>query len=64
MSVAERYSALVQETGGVLPPQLKPFQLDTLELMEERRHVLVSVPTGQGKTLVQLNAARLLGGKA
>ena len=57
----------MQETGGVLPPQLKqlkPFQLDTLELMEERRHVLVSVPTGQGKTLVQLNAARLLGGKA
>ena len=63
MNLTQRYDALVHESGGTLPHQLKPFQLDTLLLLEAGRHVLVNVPTGQGKSLIPMTAARLMGGR-
>ena len=62
MSVLSRYETLVQESQGALPRILKLFQYKTQILLESGRHVLVSVPTGQGKTLIQLIASRLMGG--
>ena len=63
MNIQNRWTVLVQETGGALPRQLKPFQIDTFRLLEEGHHILVSVPTGQGKSNMQLHAARLMGGE-
>ena len=63
MSIQERWSSLVEASGGHLPKELKQFQVNTFSLLESRKDVLVVVPTGQGKSLVQLNAARLMGGK-
>ena len=63
MSIQQRWETLVQESGGSLPYQLKRFQLDTVTLLEDGRNVMVTVPTGQGKSLMQLHAARLMGGK-
>jgi ATP-dependent helicase YprA (DUF1998 family) len=65
MNLREQWEGLVEETGGALPAQLKQFQVDTFQLIESGdKHVLVSVPTGQGKTLMMVNAARLLGGES
>jgi replicative superfamily II helicase len=63
MSIIQRWNILMQESGGSLPSQLKQFQLDTQTLLESGKNVLVSVPTGQGKSLIQLNSSRLMGGE-
>ena len=62
MSVVDRWTAIVNESGSVLPPQLKPFQMDTQTLLEAGRHTLVAAATGAGKSLVQLNGSRVMGG--
>jgi hypothetical protein len=62
MSIIQRWASLVAESGGFLPSELKRFQLDTQTMLERGTHTLVSVPTGQGKSLIQLNGARLMGG--
>ena len=62
MSISHRWEALVQASGGTLPSQLKPFQLDTQTLLEAGRHMLVSAPTGVGKTLIQLVGSTIMGG--
>ena len=49
MSVLSRYEKLVEESKNALPALLRPFQYQTQILLELGRHVLVSVPTGQGK---------------
>ena len=63
MSIVERWNALVEESGGRLPKKLKPFQINTANLLQYRQDTLVVVPTGQGKSLMQLNVARLMGGE-
>ena len=62
MSIPNRWDALVQESGGALPSQLKQFQIDTQTLLEAGRHTLVSVPCGAGKTIIQANGSRVMGG--
>ena len=62
MSIIDRWEALVQESGGALPSQLKQFQLDTQSLLESGRHALVAARTGAGKSLIMLNGARVIGG--
>ena len=62
MSISFRYEALVQASGGILPTQLKPFQIDTQKLLEAGRHALVSAPTGVGKTIIQLLGSSIMGG--
>ena len=52
MSIPNRWDALVQESGGTLPSQLKQFQIDTQTLLEAGRHALVSAATGAGKTII------------
>ena len=63
MSITDRWDALVQESGGALPSQLKQFQIDTQTLLEAGRHALVSAATGAGKTIVQINGSRVMGGE-
>ena len=63
MSIIKRWANIVEQSNGYLPLELKPFQLDTQMLLEEGRNVLVSVPTGAGKSLIQLNSSRIMGGK-
>ena len=62
MSVLSRYEKLVEESKNALPALLRPFQYQTQILLELGRHVLVSVPTGQGKTQMQLITSPLMGG--
>ena len=61
-SILERYEKLVVESKGKLPQLLKEFQYDTQSLLEAGQHVLVSFPTAQGKSLIQLIGARVMGG--
>ena len=42
----------LQEFLGILPFSLDPFQLDAIESLSGGRSVLVSAPTGTGKTVV------------
>ena len=63
MSILVRWNSLVEESDGRLPRKLKPFQYDTISLLESGKNVLVTVPTGQGKSLIQLNASRIMGGE-
>ena len=63
MNILERWASLSNECGGYLPTTLKPFQVETQTLLEAGRHVLVAVPTGQGKSLIQLTGSRLMGGR-
>ena len=63
MSIPNRWDALVQESGGTLPSQLKQFQIDTQTLLEAGRHALVSAATGAGKTIIQINGSRVMGGE-
>ena len=62
MTVLSRYERLVDESKKALPALLRPFQYHTQILLESGRHVLVSVPTGHGKTQMQLIGSRLMGG--
>ena len=62
MSITYRWEALVQASGGILPTQLKPFQIDTQKLLEAGRHALVSASTGVGKTIIQLLGSSIMGG--
>ena len=63
MSLLYRWNCLVQESGGTLPATLKPFQLDTVSLLAAGKSVLAAVPTGRGKTLIQLHGSRVIGGE-
>ena len=62
MSVQSRWNAMVEASGGLLPRELKPFQLDTVTQLEAGCTVLVAVPTNKGKSLIQLHGARIMGG--
>ena len=54
---------LVPTFGGGRMLLLFPCQVDTLKLLEAGRSVMVNVPTNAGKSLMQLNASRVFGGK-
>ena len=78
MSIAQKWNALLSECGDCLPRELRPFQVtfmgylmwiylyfckvDTYNLVAGGRSVLSCVPTGVGKTLMQLLISRLMGG--
>jgi superfamily II DNA or RNA helicase len=63
MPLRSLWQGRVAESGGTLPMELRNFQIDTYNLLTAGKHLLVSVPTGQGKTIMQLNLASLMGGE-